>query len=61
MTNSVALYLQDWNDACVYARECWPDMSFIQVGEPWTFLAVLLITCYVVYRVNERNIDRASN
>ena len=60
MISAVTQFFIDWNDACVYARECGlggiPGFKF---GEPWNFLAMLLIVCYVLYRINERGLRRA--
>lgn len=61
MTRSVAEYLQDWNDACAYARECGPDWSFLDPGEPFNGLGIIAVLCYAAWRYNERRIQRAIN
>lgn len=61
MIDSVALYLKEWNEACVYARECWPENSFFHFSEPWSFLAVLALVCYIIWRANEQRVKNASN
>jgi len=41
MTTDMQKYLEDWNDACVYARECFPDVSVPFWHEPWSVLISL--------------------
>lgn len=62
MTNTVTQFFMDWNEACVYAKECglggvpglhW-TWSFIE--EPWTAIAVIAGLCYVIWRRNEKAI-----
>ena len=58
MLESVRQYLQDWSDACEYANECAPDLSFFGNGEPYTALFFIAAVCYVVWAVNEARIHR---
>jgi hypothetical protein len=58
MLESVRQYLQDWSDACEYANECAPDLSFFGNGEPYTALFFIAAFCYVVWAVNEARIHR---
>lgn len=58
MLESVRQYLQDWSDACEYANECAPDLSFLGNGEPFTALLFIAATCYLVWAVNEAGIRR---
>lgn len=56
MLESVRQYFQDWSDACEYAKECAPDLSFLGNGEPFTALLFIGVVCYVVYAINEARI-----
>lgn len=58
MLESVRQYFQDWSDACEYANECAPDLSFFGNGEPYTALLFIGVVCYVVYAINEARIKR---
>jgi hypothetical protein len=58
MLESVRHYLQDWSDACEYANECAPDLSFLGNGEPYTALLFIAAVCYLVWAVNEARIHR---
>ncbi len=58
MLESVRQYLQDWSDACEYANECAPDLSFLGNGEPFTALLFIAAVCCLVYAVNESRIHR---
>lgn len=58
MLESVRQYLQDWSDACEYANECAPDLSFFGNGEPFTALLFIAAACYLVYAFNESRIHR---
>jgi hypothetical protein len=53
MLESVRQYFQDWSDACEYANECAPDLSFLGNGEPFTALLFVAAVCYLVWAVNE--------
>jgi len=46
-------YLQEWNEACVYARECLPPFFYDLTKEPWSFMIVLASVCALIYMVNE--------
>lgn len=58
MLESVKQYLQDWSDACEYANECAPDLSFFGNGEPFTALMFIAAACYLVWAFNESRIHR---
>jgi hypothetical protein len=58
MLESVRQYLQDWSDACEYANECAPDLSFLGNGEPFTALLFVAALCYLAWAVNEAGIKR---
>jgi hypothetical protein len=58
MLESVRQYFQDWSDACEYAKECAPDLSFLGNGEPFTALLFIGAVCYLVYAINEARIKR---
>jgi hypothetical protein len=47
-------YLQDWNEACAYAKECLPPPVYDISHEPWTFLLTIVFGVYVVWAWNER-------
>lgn len=53
---SIKLWFQDWSDACEYAKECVPDLSFVAPGEPFTALASIAAVCFLVWRWNERTV-----
>jgi hypothetical protein len=58
MLESVRQYLQDWSDACEYANECAPDLSFLGNGEPFTALFFIAAVCYLAWAINETRIHR---
>lgn len=58
MLESVGQYLQDWSDACEYANECAPDVSFLGNGEPFTALLFIAAACGLTWAVNESRIRR---
>lgn len=58
MLEPVRQYLQDWSDACEYANECAPDLSFFGNGEPFTALLFIAAASYLVYAFNEARIAR---
>lgn len=58
MLEPVRQYLQDWSDACEYANECAPDLSFLGNGEPFTALLFIAALCYLAWAVNEARIQR---
>jgi hypothetical protein len=55
---SISNWFQDWSDACVYAKECAPDLSFLP-GEPFTALASIAAVCFFFWWWNEKSL-RAS-
>ncbi|WP_442755507.1 hypothetical protein ACNHKD_02235 [Methylocystis sp. JAN1] len=58
MLESVRQYFQDWSDACEYANECAPDLSFLGNGEPFTALLFIAAACYLAWAANEARIHR---
>lgn len=52
-------WLQDWSDACEYANECAPDLSFIYPREPFPALAAIGLTCLGLWFWNERKIKKS--
>ena len=52
-------WLQDWSDACEYAKECAPDLSFLYPREPFTALAAIGLVCLGLYLWNEKGIARS--
>ncbi len=58
---SVKQWFQDWSDACEYAKECAPDLSFLsgfRIGEPYLALLAVAGVCWLLWAVNERGIRR---
>jgi hypothetical protein len=54
--NAITQWFQDWSDACEYAGECWPDLSFATFGEPYTALLGIGCLCAGLWWFNERRI-----
>lgn len=50
---SIGNWFQDWSDACIYAKECAPDLSFLP-GEPFIALASIAAVCFFVWLRNEK-------
>jgi hypothetical protein len=50
---SIGNWFQDWSDACIYAKECAPDLSFLP-GEPFTALASIAAVCVFFWWRNEQ-------
>jgi hypothetical protein len=58
---AVKQWFQDWSDACEYAKECAPDLSFLKsfaFGEPYTALLSIIAACWLLWALNERAIRR---
>lgn len=58
---AIKQWLQDWSDACEYAKECWPDFSTFPsfaLGEPYTALLSVAGLCLLVWAWNERALRR---
>jgi len=53
---SIKEWFQDWSDACEYAKECVPDLSFVVPAEPFSALVSIAAVCFIVWRWNERKI-----
>lgn len=58
MMEGIKQYLQDWSDACEYANECAPDLSFFGNGEPFTALLFIAAVCGAAWAINEARIRR---
>ncbi|WP_166142956.1 hypothetical protein [Methylosinus sp. RM1] len=52
---SIKTWFQDWSDACEFAKECAPDLSFLP-GEPFTALFAVAVSCFLVWWWNERSL-----
>lgn len=50
---SIKIWFQDWSDACEFAKECAPDLSFLP-GEPFTALLGVAALCFLLWWRNER-------
>ncbi len=57
---AIKIWLQDWSDACVYARECAPDFGAFPLpdGEPFTALGLIAGLCFLTWAINERRLTR---
>lgn len=60
---AIKTWLQDWSDACVYARECAPDFGAFPLpeGEPYTALGLIAGLCFMAWTINERRIARRAS
>jgi hypothetical protein len=56
MMEGLRQWLQDWSDACEYANECVPDLSFLRPHEPFTALAAIGLVCFGIWLWNELSI-----
>jgi hypothetical protein len=56
--NSIGQWFQDWSDACTYAKECAPDLSFVTPAAPTPALISIAVVCLLIWFVNERQIAR---
>ncbi len=52
--NSIGNWFQDWSDACEYAKECVPDLSFAAPQEPYSALVSIALGCFLMWAWNER-------
>jgi len=55
---SLTQYLEELNEACVYANECVPDVPFAHVPGPFLALFCIAAVCFFVWAWNERGIKR---
>ncbi|HXY58900.1 MAG TPA: hypothetical protein VEH76_09990 [Methylocystis sp.] len=55
---SVVNWFQDWSDACQYANECAPDLSFVGRLEPWSAFAAIVLMVFAVWLLNERGLRK---
>ena len=53
---SITHWFQDWSEACEYANECAPDLSFIG---PYSALVSIAAVCFVIWWRNERRISQS--
>ena len=51
-------WVREWGEACTYARECDPDLSFFVPGEPYSALACIAGVCFIVWWRNDNKIRR---
>ena len=51
-------WVREWGEACTYARECVPDLSFFVPNEPYSALATIAGACFIVWRWNDTKIRR---
>ena len=49
-------WVREWGEACTYARECVPDLSFFVPNEPYSALACIAGACFIVWRWNDTKI-----
>ncbi len=56
---SIKNWFQDWSDACEYAKECAPDLSFLAPTEPYSALASIAAVCFLVWWWNDKKITQA--
>ena len=56
--DSFRQWVQDWTEACTYARECVPDLSFFVPTEPYSALASIAGACFVIWWWNDRKIKQ---
>jgi hypothetical protein len=54
----IKLWFQDWSDACEYAKECAPDLSFAIPEEPYSALASIAAACFLLWWWNERQLKK---
>jgi VIT1/CCC1 family predicted Fe2+/Mn2+ transporter len=59
--DSIKQWFRDWSDACQYAKECVPDLSFLIPREPLSALVSIVVVCFILWWWNERknaSVDR---
>jgi len=52
------LFLQEWNEACVYARECILPPYVYENSDPFYVFLTLFGTIYAIYLINESKIKK---
>ena len=57
--NSIGNWFQDWSDACEYAKECVPDLSFAAPQEPYSALVSIALGCFLMWAWNERKLQQS--
>ncbi len=55
---SLGIWYQNWAEACSYAQECVPDVSFTFLGEPYSALGSLAGILSVVWWRNEKKLQK---
>jgi hypothetical protein len=58
LMESARTWLQDWSDACEYAKECWPDLSFATHSEPWAAFVAIGALCCFLWLLSESGLQR---
>ncbi len=53
---SIKQWFQDWSDACEYANECAPDLSFLTPHEPYTGFVGIAAACALLWWLNEKSL-----
>lgn len=51
-------YLKEWNEACVYAKECLPSFAYVLTREPYSTVLVFAAVCLGLYLINEYGLAR---
>ena len=51
-------WVREWGEACTYARECNPDLSYFVPKEPYSALACIAGVCFIAWRWNNTKIRR---
>ena len=51
-------WVREWGEACTYARECVPDLSFFVPNEPYSALASIAAVCFIVWWWNDTKIQQ---
>ena len=49
-------WFQDLSDACEYANECTPDLSFLTLADPYAGLLWIAGGCFCLWAMNEARI-----
>ncbi len=48
--------IQEWGEACTYAKECLPPIAYDMMREPFSFIITVTIVCFTVYIINEKRL-----
>lgn len=49
-------YLREWNEACVYAKECLPPFVYDLFVEPYDAIIVFSGICAIIWFINEKSL-----